>query len=472
MYYNINRTFVGHPYLLHLYLVDPLQSLINPKIVGKTVQGWLNAYSEGGWLPKWASPGYRGSMLGTAGDIVISDAIVKNIPGFDRQLALEAILKDAYTAPPPDQPGVGRVCLPTYLEYGYIPRGAPQVSGSECTEVVSRAQSYYQSDFAISSAAQAMGSLEISRDLAMRAMNYSKIYDPVTGFMRAREMSTGDWPETFDQYAWGGDYMESGNSPYTHCYFTLYCNIYIYIYINNSKILLSFCCLPRRFECIIGPWQYRFTVPHDPMGLSSLFAESDKSLCDSLETSQTTSPIFHIGTFEGLIKEQTEMVQNCWGQYAHNDQTVHHVLYMFSAIDPAGYTGYCSSRGQYWLREALLNFYKPGPDMFTGDEDNGEMGAWFVLSSLGLYSLSPGTADYVLGAPLFSKVNVRIGPEERTLTIIADNNTRENAYVHEIYWNEKLLGAVEGKALSYPELSEGGVLRFVMGSSPVLSSSG
>ncbi len=183
---------------------DPLLSLVNRRQLGTTIQGWVNAYREGKWLPKWASPGYRFGMLGTAADIAISDAIVKRIPGFDVDVAYEAVLKDAYESPPEGVQGIGRVCLPAYLEHGFIPLGAPMTTGGDCTEVVSRAQSYSQSDYAISRAARALGDERRAEELLARSMNYTRLLEPSTGFFRARRVDTGEWAEPFDQYAWGG----------------------------------------------------------------------------------------------------------------------------------------------------------------------------------------------------------------------------------------------------------------------------
>lgn len=417
--------------LFSVIISDPLLSLINPSVLGRTLQGWVNAYKEGGWLPKWASPGYRGGMLGTAADIVISDAIVKGITGFDVRTAYEAILKNAFISPPEGVDGIGRICLKPYLEYGHIPLGSNATIGGLCTEIVSRAQSYYQSDYAIACAAEALGESEIARVLFARSQNYAQILEPGTGFFRSRSLTTGLFTEPFDQYAWGGDYMES------------------------------------------GPWQYRFTVPHDPKGLKRAFYETDTSrdLCTVLEEMQTTVSTFHIGTFEGLIKEQTEMVLQCWGQYAHNDQPVHHVLYMFGAIDEQGYKGSCAARGQYWLRKTLSNMYFPGVNMFPGDEDNGENGAWYVLSSLGLYSLAPGSSQYVFGSPLFQKVTIALDTstssnhsETRQLVINAKNNAPGNPYVQNIYWNGIL---ISGNGIEYETLMVGGELTFEMGPEPV-----
>jgi len=404
--------------------VYPLLTLINRPVLGTTLQGWIHAYEEGGWLPKWASPGYRGSMLGTMADVVLSDAIVNNIPGFDIQKAFEAVLKDAYEAPGGDVSSVGRACLTPYLEEGYIPHGATQ-SNVECTEVVSRTLSYYQADYAISRAAKKLGKDTLFEELNSRSMQFPSIFEPKTSFFRARHVDDKSWVEPFDQYAWGGDFMES------------------------------------------GPWQYRFSLPYAPMGLADLYQDGGNHLCDMLEKMQKTSPNFHIGTFEGLIKEQTEMVELTWGQYAHNDQPVHHVLYLFGAIDSDGYSGSCAAKGQHWLRKAQRSFYKPGVDMFVGDEDNGEMGAWFVLSSMGLYSLSPGSGVYEFSPPLFDEVELNISDDTQsnsTLRIKAINNSPSNPYIQKVFWNDELISGTN--SISYKLLAKGGTLLFEMGSKP------
>jgi len=180
------------------------------------------------------------------------------------------------------------------------------------------------------------------------------------------------------------------------------------------------------------------------------------------------------------------------------------MLYMFGAVDTQGYSGACASKGQYYLRKAMSELYKPGYDMFSGDEDNGQMSAWYILSSLGLYSLSPASTDYVFGSPLFSKAVVhlndyfynknshgysrKINPtrgsklfqsastEDVTLTIIAKNNGPMNVYVQNIYWNGQLLdnskrtktssGMAALNSIPYAELMKGGELTFEMSDKP------
>lgn len=186
------------------------------------------------------------------------------------------------------------------------------------------------------------------------------------------------------------------------------------------------------------------------------------------------SSAVHIGGYGSQIHEMTEMV-DVWGQYEHNNQPVHHMLYMFGAADEDGVTGACAAKGQYWLRKAMSTLYQPGADMFAGDEDNGQMSAWYILSSMGLYSLSPGSQEYALGSPLFARLVIDLdasvaktapGTGKKLLTIEAKNNSAENVYVQAVSWNGMPLAA-GANSIPYTTIMEGGVLSFEMGPEPV-----
>lgn len=419
--------------------VYPLLSLLNRPVLGATVQGWVKAFQEGEWLPKWASPGYRGSMVGTMGDVSLSSAIVNHIPGFDVAAAYDAIRKDAFVVPPKGVDGVGRVCLEAYLKHGYIPRDASATTGGTCSEVIARGLNYVQSDYAISRAAADLGHTDDQAALQQRASNYSLIFDQQTGFFRSKSLQ-GKWTLPFDQYAWGGDYTEG------------------------------------------GPWQFRFYLPHDPKGLNALYKEGGRDMCGELQAAQTVPSVYHIGGYGSVIHEQTEMADHCYGQYAHNNQPVHHMLYMHM-FD--GQTGSCSAQGRRWIRNTLLTLYKNSADMFPGDEDNGEMGAWFVLSSLGLYELSPGSGEFVLGVPLFDAVEINISDlphsaymaavqksqkhlkaraastEKKILRVEAKNNSKSAVTVLRVLWNGQPLSSATN-TISYATLAQGGVLTFEM----------
>lgn len=428
--------------------IYPLLALVNRPVLGTTIQGWLSAYQEGGWLPKWASPGYRGSMIGTMGDVSLGEAIVNDIPGFNVTLAYEAILKDAFVIPPVGVDGVGRVCLAAYLQWGFIPTGSPMTTGGTCYEIVSRSLNYYQSDYAISQAAAHLGHTEDATILAARAKNYSQLFDQQTGFFRSRlpisskrdkEEQEQHFTEPFDQFAWGGDYTEA------------------------------------------GPWQYRLYVPHDPEGLQALYKSRNASstgYCPILQTLSTMTSLFHIGNYGSEIHEQTELADHCYGQYAHNNQPSHYLWYM-SQIE--GLTSPCAQQGRQAIRQVLETLYTADADMFPGDEDNGEMGGWFVLSAMGLYARAPGSGQYVLGIPLFEEIEIDISdtpvvsfgspstadlvgsasssPVPKVLRIVAEGNHRERSAVHQVRWNNELLPLTSNE-IPYAKLAQGGTLTF------------
>lgn len=215
-------------------------------------------------------------------------------------------------------------------------------------------------------------------------------------------------------------------------------------------------------------------MPYDAKGLSDLYSSAGVSMCDMLDKTQTMNPVVHLGGYSTEIHEQSELALNNWGQYSHSNQPVHHILYMFGASDPQGVTGACAAKGQYWLRKAMKEFYRPDWKMFTGDEDNGQMSAWYVLSSLGLYSLSPSSGEYVLGSPQFAKVTINIDDESpfsassgkgKTLVVESLNNSPTNVFVQEVRWNDQKL-ADGVNSIKYSTLMEGGVLSFTMGAAP------
>ena len=418
------------------HTVYPLLTLVNRPALTRSLNGWLQAYKESGWLPKWASPGHRSGlsamMVGTMADTVFSDAIVKGIPGFDVSLAYEAVRKNAFVAPPAELDGVGRACLDAYLQFGYIPRDAPSSRESDnCKQVVSTTLNYLQTDFAIAQAAKKLGHQEDYDVLMERAQNFSKIFDPETAFFRSREIDEPHaFTTPFDQFAWGGDYTES------------------------------------------GPWQNRFYLHYNISGLRSALAASGKDLCTELLRAQTMEPIFHFGATPSEFPMQTEFANQCWGQYEHNNQPVHGMLYMHM-FD--GYAGACSTQGRYYIRKVLTELYRNSYQMFPGDEDNGEMSAWFILSAMGLYDHNPGTDGFVLGLPLFGKIEIDIsdyssdaahGPlKKKTLTILGENNSLENVFVQSVSWNDQPLDSSDN-SIPYDLLAQGGTLTFHLGPSP------
>jgi predicted alpha-1,2-mannosidase len=385
----------------------PLLSILQPARMGEMVQGFVNAYREGGWLPQWPSPGYRAVMIGTHIDSVIAEAFVKGLPGFDREAALAGLLHDANDIGDPHD-RYGRVGLPDYLSKGYVPCDLYD-------KATARSLDYVYDDFCISQAAGVLGRNSEQQSFRSRALNYRKLYDPGLGFFWGKN-SDGTWKSGFDQYAWGGPYVEG------------------------------------------GPWQSTWAVPHDPAGLITLMGGQEKFLA-KLDRFLYQPPTFHPGTYGGVIHEMAEMGAVPFGQYDQGNQPVHLVLYLFTAAGSPWKT-------QYWTRRVMDRLYSP--DGFAGDEDNGEMSSWYVLNALGIYPLCPGHPSYVFGSPLFPEAHIDLAGG-KTLTLRAPGNTPETVYANRVAVN----GVPQDRLwVGYDELIRGGTIDFTMAKAPVLRSLG
>lgn len=381
--------------------VYPLLALIQPARLGEIIQGFVNAYKEGGWLPNWPSPGYRACMIGTHIDAVIADACVKGIGGFDREAAYAGMVKHANT-PVDGEKGYGRIALREYLDRGYVP-------ADKYDHATARTLDYAYDDFCISQVAGVLGKHEDQVKYRARAWSYRHVYDPATTFMRGK-LADGAWQEPFDPYAWGDPYIEG------------------------------------------SAWQFNFTVPHDPAGLTALMGGPAKLLA-KLDRFLYQPPTFRPGTYGGVIHEMAEMAAVDFGQYDQGNQPVHSFLYFYAAAGSPWKT-------QYWVRRVLDVLYSP--DSFSGDEDNGEMASWYVLNALGLGPLCPGAPEYVLVSPLFPLARIHLA-DGKTLSIEAPGTSTENVYIQNVSLNSQ---AHSGLCIGHQALAEGGTLRFVLGHQP------
>jgi predicted alpha-1,2-mannosidase len=378
-------------------------SIFMPSRLGEILEGWVNAYREGGWFPKWSSPGYQACMIGTHMDAVIADGVVKGIPGFDVETAYAGLLRDA-TEKGAESGAYGRRGIEAYLELGYVP-------ADEVIESASRTQDFAYNDFCVAQVAKALGRDDDYRRLVRRAFNYRNVYDPEVGFMRGRNRD-GSWEAPFDPFRWGGPYVEG------------------------------------------SAWQCSWAVNHDPAGLIEIMG-GRKAFIAKLDQLMATPPHFEVGTYNFEIHEMTEMAAVDFGQYAHSNQPSHHLLYLYAA---AG----MPSRTQYWVRKVLEELYSPEDDGFAGDEDNGEMSAWYILSAMGIYPLCPGHPSYVLGSPLFRKMKIRLGNGQK-LKVKGRGNRPERVYVESV----RLNGKTHRKLfLTHEQLMGGGTLEFQMSDEP------
>jgi len=377
----------------------PLMNILAPSRQEEMLRGFVNAYHESGWLPQWPSPGHRVSMPGTHMDVTIADAIAKGARDFDLDAALEGMLQHADHPNHGGPVGAGRNDLQHYLDLGYsVGNGA-----------VAQTLDYAYDDWAISVAADFLNRKDVAERMRKRAGNWRNLYDPSVGFMRAKNPD-GTWLEPFDPIAWGGPYVEG------------------------------------------GPWQSSWAVQHDPAGLMAVMG-GERAFAEKLDAMLAAAPDFHVGGYGGVIHEMTEMKIAPFGQYAHSNQPVHHVLFLYLV---AGRPWRC----QREVRRVMELMYSP--DGFSGDEDNGEMSAWYVLSALGIYPLCPGRPEWVIGSPLFRNAAVHL-PNGRTLTVDAPENGPDHVYVDAVSLNGHML---DGPVLSHQKLMQGGTLRFHMTQEP------
>ncbi len=306
----------------------PLLALLDPKRVAEMMEGYLNAYREGGWLPQWASPGYRDCMIGTHSDAVFADAIVRGIheagDGFDVQLAYEATRKNATV--PSDQASYGRKALADLRKSGFLT--VDHYHGTCAT------LDFAYDDYCIAQIAKHLGKDEDAKQFTQYSQTYRNVFDTSVNFFRGKN-ADGSWQSPFDPLDWGGPWVEG------------------------------------------SAWQHAFDVPHDPAGLISLYG-GDTKLIAKIDEMLTMPATFNKGDYGMEIHEMTEMAAVDFGQYAHSNQPVHHVLIMYAA---AG----APEKMQHWVRRVMNELYGSGPEGLCGDEDNGEMTAWFVLNAIGIF---------------------------------------------------------------------------------------
>ena len=324
----------------------PLLNLLDRPRSAEMLEGFLNYYREGGWLSQWSSPGPRGVMIGTHSDAVIAHAIRSGIQGFDWETAYAAMRRNGLEIPGDSR--VGRAGLRDYMDLGYV--SADSIKGS-----VSMTLDYAYGDSCIASVAGLLGHSEDAERFSRRSQSYRNVWNPAAGFMCGRNRD-GSWV-AFNPIEWGGPYVEG------------------------------------------GAWQHSWTVPHDPKGLISLLGGREKCLA-KLDGLLAAPSDFDTGSYVEEIHEMTEMALAGFGQYAHSNQPVHHVLYLYAL---AGSPGKC----RHWVKRVLSGLYNSGNRGFCGDEDNGEMSAWYVLSSLGVFPFCPGNGRLVVGGLFFDRAVIR-----------------------------------------------------------------
>ena len=382
----------------------PLLNTFAPSLNAKMTAGLENCYKESGWLPEWASPGHRGCMIGNNSASVVADAWLSGARGgYSIEKLYEGMLKGTNAEGPVRS--VGRAGYDNYNTLGYVARET--VKGS-----VARTLEYAYADWCIWKLANDLKRPQEEIDLyAKRCQNYRNVFSSEHGLMVGRH-ADGTFNQEFNPISWGGDFTE-GNSLH-----------------------------------------YSWSVFHDIEGLIDLMG-GDAKFTDQLDRIFSMGPAFDVGGCRGVIHEIREMQVAGFGNYAHGNQPIQHMIYLYN------YAGQ-PWKAQYWVREVMNRLYTPTADGYCGDEDNGQTSAWFVWSALGFYPVCPGSQELVLGAPLFKKVTIDL-EDGKTLTISAPNNSDTNRYIKSV----KINGKVSTKNyITLEQLHQGGVIEFEMSDRP------
>ncbi len=388
--------------------LHPLLIFTAPERVPGMINSLLQIYKEGGWLPKWPNPTYTNIMIGTHADAVIADALVKNIPGIDLQLAYQAVRKDAFVAPlgdtgnsnyvagpwkddkkPKLSPGAGnpwwdremfhgyeaRAGLSGYMKLGYVP-------SDMTSESVSRTLEFAYDDYCVAQVAKMAGKQDDYDTLMKRTKYYKNVYNSATGFMASRT-SKGKF-----EYGTYYGFTEG------------------------------------------DPWTYLFCAMQDVPGLIELLGGKDKFI-EKLDSN-----------FAG-------------NRFVHQNEPGHHYPYLYDYAGAAWKT-------QEKVRKYTLSQYKNQPVGLDGNDDCGQMSAWYIFSAMGFYPVCPGSDEYAIGSPLLPEAILQI-TNDKTLTIIANNVSDKNCYIQSLSLNGKKIAKA---FLKHSELMQGGKLIFEMGEKP------
>jgi predicted alpha-1,2-mannosidase len=385
----------------------PAYALLTPTRCGEMIDGFVQHYRDGGWISRWSAPGYANLMPGTSSDVAFADAYLKGVTNFDVRAAYEAALRNATTVPPNDS--VGRKGIGESIFLHFTP--------TSTHESVSWTLEGCLNDFGIANLAKALGDDDNHEYFLDRARHYVNVFDHDVGFFQGRRADHG-WrlpAAGYDPRVWGHDYTETNG------------------------------------------WNTAFSVPHDGRGLANLYGGRDKLAAKLDEFFATPETARFPGSYHSVIHEMTEARDVRMGQYGHSNQPSHHIIYMYAYA------------GQPWkvqekVREIMARGYS-GSEIgqgYCGDEDNGEMSAWWLFSALGFYPLQAGSPYYVIGSPLFCRATVRLDGG-RELVINAPNNGPRNVYVQSLRVNGR---PHDRCTIAHDVLAAGARLDFDMGPEP------
>ncbi len=383
----------------------PLLNVMYPSMNTKMQEGLVNAYKESGFLPEWASPGHRGCMVGNNSASIVADAYLKGLRGYDAEELWKAVVHGANNVHPTVS-STGRLGHEYYNTLGYVPYDV------KINENVARTLEYAYDDWCIYKFGKALGKSEKElKPFLARAYNYKNVFDPETKLMRGRNKD-GKFQTPFSPLKWGDAFTE-GNS-----------------------------------------WHYTWSVFHDPQGLINLMG-GKQNFNQMLDSVFNVPPLFDDSYYGGVIHEIREMQIMNMGNYAHGNQPIQHMIYLY------GYSGQ-PWKTQYWIREVMDKLYTAHPDGYCGDEDNGQTSAWYVFSAMGFYPVCPGSNQYVLGVPYFDKLTLHL-ENGKSLTVTAKGNSDNTRYVNAMTLNGE---TYNHNYLTHDVVMNGGNIVFDMSTTP------
>lgn len=399
----------------------PLMTLVSPEQVNDYVKSIAAKVENYGWLPAQHFLNVYGeSMVGDHLIPVIVDAYMKGFRDFDIELLYKAMRKKALEHPKaPIPPEAGRSGLTYYLEKGYAPI-------DKVTEAVPNTLELAYDDWCIAQLAKELGKTKDYELFTKRAYNYKNVWDSKTKFMRPKKYDGQFLPELTDNKQ---EIVEEGEHGY-------------YKYFDPLLVGRR----PNRHYTESNAWQYIWSVQHDPQGLIDLF-DSKKQFIDKLDTFFEMSPVISPPKYVGVV--------GTIGQYVQGNQPSHHVAYLYNYAGQPWKT-------QYRARQVAEEMYRIGPGGLPGNDDMGSLSSWYILSSMGIYPMAPGSTTYTIGSPLFGEITLKL-EKNKTFVIRAINNSKENKYIQSAKLNGK---AFNRTWITHEEITRGGTLQFKMGPRP------
>ena len=382
----------------------PLVNLVYPSMAREMQEGLVNTYKESGFLPEWASPGHRNCMVGNNSASIVADAYIKGIRGYDIETLWQAV-KHGTKAVHPQVASTGRLGHEYYNKLGYVPCDVG------INESAARTLEYAYDDWCIAQLGKALGKPKKEwTEFERRSENYRNLFNKEFNLMRGRKKN-GEWQKPYNPLKWG-DVFTEGNG-----------------------------------------WHYTWSVFHNPQTLISLMG-GNKAFTAMLDSVFALPPVFDDSYYGQVIHEIREMQIMNMGNYAHGNQPIQHMPYLYNWSGSPWKT-------QYWVREVMDRLYSAHPDGYCGDEDNGQTSAWYVFSAMGFYPVCPASNEYAIGTPLFAKVSLHL--ENGKTTVITDNNTQWR-YIKRLTINGS---PDKSNWLTHKTLTSGATIGFEMSEKPV-----